>query len=260
MISSGTEKVPGCRCECGAPDATANTSGRSHLRFTPFRWTALGGVVLALLFAQPTPAGAVTIDSEIAPAVVNLYGERSDLLLDAQATDTGTFDIRVFDPGHNDRDRAFSLTSQIMIDKDEILSESPASSYIARKGEYVPSARILHLDGNHPLILEDLLVRDGYAHPGRLVILTTAASAVLYLFLVLSYRQLQRPRGKRIRFGILWSAYKPICGRCDSLLQVLNDYSFECPSCGVELGARGENGRTISPREALVKIRLKEYW
>ena len=220
----------------------------------------LGGVVLAVLFAQATPANAVTIDSETAPAVINPYGDGSDLLLNTQERDTDTFDIRAFDADHNDRDRPFSLTSQIVIDKDAILGELPASSNIARKGEYVPSASILHLDGNHPLIVEDLLVRDGYAHPAELVILTTAASALLYLSLVLSYRQLQRPRGKRIRFGILWSAYKPICGRCDSLLQVLNDYSFECPSCGVELGARGENGRTISPRDALVKIRLKEYW
>ncbi len=247
------------------PYAARIASNYSGPRFKPSRWLILGEVVLALLLSQVTSANAVTIDSETPPAVNNTSDADKDSLLQMQPNapgrDTMTFDPAVPDSDENGKDWTFGLTSgRLSVDQSVMLNGTTANGLIGKRGGYSSSSSMVHIDTDHQVAMEELTVNDGFAHPTQLVILTMASSAALYLFLVLFYRHLQRPRGKRVRFGILWNAYKPVCGKCNGLLHVLNDYSFQCPSCGVELGARGENGRTISPREALAKIRMKEYW
>jgi predicted RNA-binding Zn-ribbon protein involved in translation (DUF1610 family) len=146
------------------------------------------------------------------------------------------------------------------MDKNVTLSGPPVSLLNVKRDRHASPYSTVRVDSDDPVGIEDLAIAGGLPYSTQLMLLAGGATAMLSLSLALFYRHLQQPRGKRIRFGILWHAYKPVCAKCGSLLQVLNDYSFQCPSCRVELGARGENGRTISPREALVKIRLKEYW
>lgn len=219
---------------------------------------------LVLLLSPVTHADAITIDSQAVPTVPNTYDNGSDslhqTLLNAQDHESMTFNTRASDPGYDGRDWTFGLTSgHLAIVKDATSGGAAASLLTARRDRHALSFSTVHAD-SYPVATEDLMVNEGLAYPTPLVILTAGGTAMLFLSLTLFYRRLQRPTGKRVRFGILWDAYKPICGKCDTPLDVLNDYSFQCPSCGVELGARADNGLTISPREALVKIRLKEYW
>ena len=265
MISSEIHQVHAYRIDCCAPHATRTTSNRSHLRFTSFRCLRLGAVLLALFLSQTTPADAIAIDSQTAPTVPDAYDNGAvslhQILLNAREGTTIAFDVPASDPGYDGRAWTFGLTSgHLATDKNATSSGFAASLLTARRSRDASSANAVNADSYHPVAMEDLMINDGLAPPLRLVILTAGGTAMLFLSLALFYRHLQRPTGKRVRFGILWDVYKPICGKCGSLLDVLNDYSFQCPTCQVELGARGENGRTISPREALVKIRLKEYW
>lgn len=224
----------------------------------------LGGAVTALFLAQAIPADAVTIDSLAAPTVINVGDQFASLhqtLPTSHSAETTAFDISILDPASNGQDLPFSLTSDELAGaRNGILSGAPASLLLARRDRHATSFSLLHVDSNHPIAMEDLTTGERFALPVQLVIMTAAGVALLFLSLLGSYHYLQRPRGKRVRFGILWHAYKPICGRCGSRLAVLNDYSFQCPSCQVELGARGENGHTIAPHEALLMIRRKENW
>ncbi len=265
MISGEIERGQRDRIDRRAPCAARTASNYLGPRFKPSRWLILGEVVVALLLSPVIPANGVTIDSETEPAVDNAYDDNKDSLLQMQPNAPGrdaiTFDSSVPDSDENDKDWTFGLTSgQPSINQSVMLSGTNANGLIAKRAGYSSSSSMVRLDADHSVAMEELTVNDGFAHPTQLVILTMASSAALYLFLVLFYRHLQKPRGKRVRFGILWNAYKPVCGKCNGILHVLNDYSFRCPTCGVELGARGENGQTISPREALAKIRMKEYW
>lgn len=223
-------------------------------------------MLLALLLSRATPAKAVTINSHTAPIVTNTYdngaGSLRQALVNAQDGDTIAFNIPTSDPGYNGRIWTIGLTSgELAINKSITFSGVPASLLIVNRDRHTSAYNIIRLDPNHPVAIEDLTTSQGLAQPARLVLLTGGATAILYLSLVLFCRRLWRSTRKRIRFGILWGAdRKPVCAKCEGLLYVLNDYSFQCPVCQVELGARGENGLLISPREALVKIRLNEYW
>ncbi len=218
----------------------------------------LGGAVLALWLSQAIPAGAVTIESQTAPDVTDIGDNNAGTPPNIQTGDAITLQIRSSALADDGR---FGLTSgQLAVDKNITLSDPPMSLLLAKRVRGASANSIVHVDSKNTVAIEDLTANDGFALPTQVVILTAGGIAMLFLSLSLSYRQLQKPRGKRVRFGILWHAFKPICGKCGSRLSVLNDYSFQCPSCRVELGARGENGKTISPREALLKIRDKEYW
>jgi predicted RNA-binding Zn-ribbon protein involved in translation (DUF1610 family) len=246
----------GCRIECIL--ATVKISNRSNLRLRSARRTMLGGIALALLLSQVAPADAVTIDSQTPPSVTGANDDGADSLLNASAGGTITLQIRASDPADDSR---FGLTSgHLAVSRNLTLSDTPVSLLRMKRDRSAASSRIVQSDSYHPVAMEDLMIGERLAPAVQLMILTAGGIAMLFLSVVLSYRQLQRPRGKRVRFGILWHGFKPICGKCGGLLSVLNDYSFQCPSCGVELGARGENGKAISPREALLKIRDREYW
>lgn len=240
------------------------TSSRSYPRFTPSRWSILGVALLALLLSQRTPADAITIDSQTGPTVTNTYDDGAaslhQILLNAREGTTIAFDISAPNSGYDARAWTFGLPSgHLAIDKNAT-SSGAAANLLTARGNRASSSSTAQADSYQRVAMENLMINDGLTYPTRIIILTAGGIAMLFLSLVLFYRHLQRPTGKRVRFGILWDAFNPICGRCSTPLDVLNDFSFQCPSCQVELGARGENGRTISPREALVKIRLKEYW
>lgn len=248
----------GCRIDCSVSDPKVNTSSLFYLRCAPVRWSLLGWVALAVWFSQPTSADAVTIESQNAPGVADTNNNDARALLNNQTGEAITLQIRLSGSADDGR---FGLTSgQLAVDKNVTLSDSPINLLFTKRILGTSSNGIVRLDSKHTVAIEDLTAGNEFALPTQIVILTAGGIALLFLSLMASYRQLQRPRGKRVRFGILWHAFKPICGKCGSRLSVLNDYSFQCPSCGVELGARGENGKTLSPREALLKIRLKEYW
>lgn len=216
---------------------------------------------MALLLSQTTPANAVTINSETAPGVTGTSGNGATSLLNAQEGNAITLQIPASEPDDNGGPWRFGLTSgRVAHDKNLMLIEFPANLLIAKRDRRGSPGGGAQVDFYHSIAMEDLTGAETFIPPVQLVILTTGGTAMLFLSLALFYRLAQRPRGKRVRFGILWNAYKPICGRCQSRLTVLNDYSFQCPSCQVELGARGDNGKTISPREALLMIRRKEYW
>ena len=222
-------------------------------------------MLLALLLSQTTPAGAITIDSPRAPTVTDTYDNGPvslhEILLNAREGTTIAFDIPASQPGYDGRAWTFGLTSgHLAPDKNARSSGAAASLLTAKGNRHASPSSTAHADSYQPVAMEDLMINQGLAYPTQLVILTAGGTAMLFLSLALFYRHLQRPTGKRVRFGILWDGYTPICGKCGTSLDVLNDYSFQCPFCQVELGARGENGRTIPPRDALVKIRLKEYW
>lgn len=234
-----------------------NTPSPTYLHSTLARWSIRGGVFFALWLSMATPASAVSIDSQD-PSPVAGANDNDDTSLLNRDTDTFTLQVRRADVSE---EGPFGLTSgELAIDRNITLSEPPASLLLAKRDRGASADSIVHVDSKHTVAIEDLAVNDGLALPMQLVMLTAGGIALLCFSLALSYRQLQRPRGKRVRFGILWHAFQPICGKCGRALSVLNDYSFQCPSCRVELAARGENGKTISPQEALVKIRLKEYW
>ena len=235
---------------------TATHHGDSNLRFMLPRWSLLGGIILATVLLQAAAANAVTIETQTPPPAADTD---DNSLLDApKGNATITLQLHISDPGD---DGQSGLTSGgLAIDKSVTLSEPPINLLLAKQERGASPESLVHLDAQHTVAIEDLAHTQGLPLPAQLVILTAGGIAVLFFSLALSYRQLQRPRGKRVRFGILWQAFKPICGKCGRPLSVLNEYSFQCLSCRVELGARGENGKTISPREALAKIRLKEYW
>ena len=238
--------------------ATVRTPSRSGLRLALAQWSVRSGVVLALWFAQANFAVAVTIDSPTAPEETNSNENDASSLLKSPHKDTITLQTRAPDSGDDD---ILGLTSgALAIDKNVTLAEPPMNLLLARRDRGPSIDSIVRLDAKHTVVIEDLADSSGLGLPAQLVILAAGGIAMFFFSLAVSYRQLQRPRGRRVRFGILWHAFKPICGKCGRQLSVLNDYSFHCPSCRVELGARAENGKTLSPREALSKIRLKEYW
>jgi hypothetical protein len=216
-----------------------------------FAWASLHGI----------RSYAVTINSETAPSVT--YTDESppsSLQHEPNIHDGQTitlFDIPASDFDSKSQPKSFRLTnSQLTIDKNVTSAEAPVNLLMLHREQHASVVSPIHRNSYLPL--PDFTINA--APPPQLVLLTAAGIAALFASLVLFYRRLQRPTGKRVRFGILWDVYQPICGKCGGSLDVLNDYSFQCPSCRVELGARGENGKTISPHDALVKIRLKEYW
>ena len=222
-------------------------------------------MIVALVLSSVTPAHAVTINSQTEP-VVTTNDNGADALHEALSNPKNKdAPLKSPDPSFdslssNETGTTGLTSNQLALDQSITLNGPPVNLLRLNRYRYASSASIAHVDPDHPVAIEDLATSEEFDPPIQLVLWTAAATALLVLASALLHRHLQQPRGKRIRFGILWDAYKPICGRCQSLLHVLNDYSFQCPSCNVELGARGDNGKTISPREALVKIRLKEYW
>jgi hypothetical protein len=219
-------------------------------------------VFLALLLFPGTFAHAVTVNSEGAPSVPygdeNPAGALSPNPPKIHDADTITlFDHPASDFSPKTQAWTFGLTnSQLTIDRNAAPVEAPANLLMLHREQHASLISANHRNSYRPL--PDFSVSAG--PPLELRLLTAAGIAVLFAALALFYRRLQRPTGKRVRFGILWDVYQPICGKCGGALDVLNDYSFQCPNCRVELGARGDNGKTMSPQEALLKIRLKEYW
>jgi hypothetical protein len=229
-------------------------------------YPTLGGLLLALLLLPVPPAGAISIDQPPAPIVINTNdngdGSLRQALLKAQEGDTITFDIPTSDPGYHKGAWTISLTSGELAFNKNVTISGPGPNYLVlKRNERAAIFNIFPVNRPHLVTIEGITVGDPPAPPDPFVLLTAGTTAMVFLSVALVYRHLWRRNGRRMRFGLLWNGYrKPICARCDNLLHVLNDYSFQCPSCEVELGAQGENGRTISPREALSKIRLKEYW
>ena len=94
--------------------------------------------------------------------------------------------------------------------------------------------------------------------PGRVVLLTVGAAALLFLCLALLYLRLWIRSRTKVRYAVLWNADKqPICARCHGPLYAKDTYSFLCPICNIEIEPRDDSGRPLSPRDALAKIRGK---
>jgi hypothetical protein len=225
----------------------------------------LRGLLVVLGLSWALPSNAITIP-HAPPTVINTNdngaGSLRQALLKAQNGDTITFDIPTSDPRYKAGIWTIDLTSgQLAIDRDLTISGPGANHLIVQWDQSASSSRIFRVDSPHMITIEGVTIRDERAEPARLILLTGGTTAMLFLSVALFCRHLWRRTQKRIRFGLLWNGHRqPICAKCSHPLYVLNDYSFQCPHCQVELGAQGENGFVISPREALAKIRLKEYW
>ena len=220
---------------------------------------------LALLLLPVVPAYAVTIDSQPALIVTNTKdqgaGSLRQAVQNARDGDTITFDIPTSDPGYHAGAWIISLTSgQLTVDKDITISGPGADHLVLTRAQNAPVFDIFSANPVYALTIEGLTVTDGFA-PSPFALLTAATTAAVLLSLGLFWRDLQRSKEKRFRFGLLWDGHRhPICSRCNESLQVLNEYSFQCRACHVELAAREDTGMTISPREVLARIQLKEYW
>jgi hypothetical protein len=222
-------------------------------------------MLLALLLLPATPMYAVAIDSQHAFIVTNTKdhgaGSLRQALENAPDGATITFDIPTSDPGYHAGTWIISLTSgQLAVDKDITISGPGTDRLVLTRAQNAPAFDIFPAHPIHALTIEGLTVSDEFA-PSPFALLTAATTAAVLLSLGLFWRDLQRSKEKRFRFGLLWDGHRhPICARCNESLQVLNDFSFQCRACRVELAAREDTGMTISPREALARIQLKEYW
>ena len=149
----------------------------------------------------------------------------------------------------------------LTIGKGSAMSDQGWALLLSNKDKAASSPQSYPDDSRYLVTLEGLAISEGFSMPDPPVLIAIGTAATLSALAALVYRHLSRTKRRQMRFGVLWNGYrKPLCVRCDSPLHVLNDYSFQCPACRVELGAIGDNGRTISPHEALEKVRLKEYW
>jgi hypothetical protein len=231
-----------------------------HLR------SIVGGLLLALCLAPAFSVRAVPIESHPGPIVNNTNdhgaGSLRQALRQAQEGDTITFAIPTSDPGYDIDAWTISLTSgELAIDKDVTISGPGASHLVLKRGRNAPAFSIFPAHPEHTIAIEGLRIADNFAPPTPFALLTGGTAAVVAMSAVLLFRHFLRRHERRVRFGLLWDGRRqPLCVKCGAALRVLNDFSFQCPSCQVELGAQGDNGRTIPPHEALARIRLKEYW
>jgi hypothetical protein len=214
----------------------------------------LSPLVLALLLFSLSPARAIIIEQS-APIVIKDEGAGPS------HRDPISFNIPFSDPGRDPGAWTIGLTSgQLAIDKSVIIGGAGAAHLGLKRYEPAPS-NIFPVRSAPSVSIEAVTIDQRSARSTRLVLLTAGTTAMLFLSVALFCRHQSQRNGRRIRFGLLWDGHRqPICTKCDRPLRVLNDFSFQCPSCQVELGARAENGLTISPREALARIQLKEYW
>jgi hypothetical protein len=205
-------------------------------------------LVLALLLFSAFPGRAITIDQP-APIVIK---------------DDGTGPLRQAFPQAHHSDPAWTInqtSGQLAIDKSVIISGPAAAHLVLKRYEPAPSFSIFPVRSARSVTIEELTIDQSSVRPTRFVLLTGGTTAMLFLLVALFCRHQWQRKSRRIRFGLLWDGHRqPICAKCSRPLRVLNDFSFQCLSCQVELGARAKNGLTISPREALARIQLKEYW
>jgi hypothetical protein len=218
-------------------------------------------VFLSLAFAS---AHAITIEPPSSPAAINpndnATGALPQPLLKMQEHDAIAPDIQISDPANHASGRSISLTSgQLPTDKD--MGLSPPAPLVLEPLEQVATARALRSHAQRNFTVDGSTIFDAFVLPDPFTLLTGAATVVIAVTAVLFCRHFWRRNERRFRFGLLWDGNRqPLCTKCSRLLEVLNDYSFQCPACQVELGAREESGLTIAPHEALAKIRQKEYW
>jgi hypothetical protein len=235
-------------------------TGRQNLRHIP------GGLALVVLLSLSFPAKAIIIDSESGPIVTNTNdngtGSLREALLEARDGDTITFDIPISDPGYHAGAWTISLTSgELPVDKNVTVSGPGPDHLVLKRDKRAPAFRIFPIDAERALTIDGLTIGEATAQTTPFVLLAGGTTTMLAMSGLLFGRHVFRRNERRVRFGLLWNGHKrPICAKCGRSLKVLNDYSFQCPSCEVELGAREDGGLTISPREALTRIRLKEYW
>lgn len=97
-----------------------------------------------------------------------------------------------------------------------------------------------------------------WTFPARLVLLTMAAVAILFVGLGIVCRRLWKRTRKRVRFGILWNHDKqPLCAKCDGPLHAKDQYSFRCAVCEIVLEAREDDGHNIPPAEAIARVQKR---
>ncbi len=219
----------------------------------------LSALLLALLLSPILPAFAVGIEPEASPSATTPGPSLSlPQMLPDTPNDAGLKLDRGDADSNNKVDATDSLTNdQPAIGKGSAMSDQGWALLLSDKDKPVSYPD----DSRYQVTLEGLAISEGFSMPDPPVLIAIGTTASLLALAVLVYRHLSRTKRRQMRFGVLWNGYrKPLCVKCDSPLHVLNDYSFQCPTCRVELGAIGDNGRTISPHEALEKVRLKEYW
>lgn len=229
---------------------------------SPARSLAL---LLVLLLSPILSALAVGIEPEASPSATTPKESALSLpqMLPNTANDNG-LKLSAGDADSRDKplDATISLTNdQLAPGKGSAMSDQGWAHLLLSKDK-AASSRLPYPDASRYLItLEGLAISEGFSMPDPPVLIAMGTTAALSALAALVYRHLSRSKRRCMRFGVLWNGYrKPLCVKCNGPLHVLNDYSFQCPTCRVELGAIGDNGRTISPHEALEKVRLKEYW
>lgn len=226
----------------------------------PSRPSAL---VVALLLSPILSAVAVGIDPEASPsATISKDAALSLPILPDSVNDNG---LKLGTDGTDSPNKLLDATTSLTNDQLALGKESAIGNQgwalLLNKDKAGSSPLPYPDDSRYLVTLEGLAISEGFSMPDPPVLIGIGTTAALTALGALVYRHLSRTKGRRMRFGVLWNGYrKPLCVKCDGPLHVLNDYSFQCPSCRVELGATGDNGRTISPHEALEKVRLKEYW
>lgn len=228
---------------------------------SPTRRSAL---LLTLLLSPILSAFAVGIEPEASPSATIPHDSVVSLpqMFSTSPNDDG---LRLGTGGANSNnklDTTVSLTNnQLALGKGSAMSDQGAALLFSNNDKATSSALPYPDDSRYLITLEGLAISEGLSMPDPPELIALAATAALVALATLVYRHRSRIKGRRMRFGLLWNGYRtPLCVKCNSPLHVLNDYSFQCPTCRVELGATGDNGRTISPHEALEKVRLKEYW
>jgi len=231
-----------------------------------FQFRATRTLLLSFLFAPIFSAYAIGIDP-ISTATPSPIEKDASSILKSLSPGTSNNDktpenILSSGPENRGTGSSSSLTSsELAVGEDSKLSEVGSVSLTPENNKAVISPRLYPDDSRFTITIEGLAISEGFVMPDRSTLMAMGAIAGVATIAALYFRHHWRCNGRRMRFGVLWNGYrKPLCMKCNSHLHVLNDYSFQCPSCRVELGAYGDNGRTISPREALERIRLKQYW
>ena len=222
----------------------------------------LSALLLALLLSPILPAFAVGIEPEASPSATT---PGPSLSLPQMLPDTPNDTGLKLGTGDTDSNNKVEATDSLTNDQPAIGKGSAMNdqgwALLLNKDKAASSPLPYPDDSRYLITLEGLAISEGFSMPDPPVLIAIGTAAMIAASTALIYRHLSRTKKRRMRFGVLWNGYrKPLCVRCNSPLHVLNDYSFQCPSCRVELGAIGDHGRTISPHEALEKVRLKEYW
>lgn len=222
-------------------------------------------LILSLLFAPILSVYAIGIDPKVEPSASptneNATPAPPTLSTDQDA-EKSTLNLALPDPEKNGTDATISLTNNepALIENSHV-SKVGSEHLVPNKNKTAAAPYLNPDDSKFTFTLEGLAISEEFVMPDRSVLVAAGAVAAVASSAALYCRHRWRRNGRRMRFGVLWNGYrKPVCIRCDGPLHVLNDYSFQCPTCRVELGAYGDNGRTISPQEALERIRRKQYW